>query len=323
MALGILLAVLTGLSWVVVGAVVGLAEKHGCGTSRFQLVGCVFSLTVSALAYAIGPALMPGSSAFRFLAEPRAAACMFVWGFFNFWMVLAMGCAMARGPNGPAWTITQSGFVFPFALGILSGNTPFSWLLAAGLALALANVVVTGLARDSGNAVADAEAPARKTAIGWFPLAVIAFVFCGANQCAALLVSYLPVEARPETLERFVWGSAGTLSGWCVRNAWVRIVNGPAPRDPDIRAKYLYLFKICAVNTTVSFTASLLFFFKSLDLLEEANAAAIANPIMVVSCFLGFAAYSAAILRERLTRTQWIAFVSGVAGIILLSVAAA
>lgn len=320
MALGILLAVLTGLSWVVVGAVVGLAEKRGCGASRFQLVGCVFSLTASALAYAIGPMLLPGSGAFRFVAEPRAAALMFVWGFFNFWMILAMGRAMALGPNGPAWTITQSGFVFPFALGVLSGNTPFSWLLAAGLALALANVVVTGLSRNSGNAGASTS---RVRGFGWFPFALLAFVFCGTNQCAANLVSYLPAEARPETLERFIWGSIGTFSGWCVHNAWRRIVKGPTPRDPDIRAKYIYLFKICAINTTVSLIASLLFFFKALDLLEEANAAAISNPIMVVSCFLGFAAYSALILRERLTRAQWIAFALGVAGIVLLSAAAA
>ena len=33
MTLGLLFAILTGLSWVVVGAVVGLAEKHGCGTA--------------------------------------------------------------------------------------------------------------------------------------------------------------------------------------------------------------------------------------------------------------------------------------------------
>ena len=320
MTLGLFFAIITGLSWVVTGAVVGLAERRRCGAERQQLVGASLALAVAALAYAVGPLIMPGSGAFRFGADPRAALCMFLWGFLNYWMILSMGRAMARGPNGPVWTITQSGFVFPFALGVLSGNTRFSWLLAAGLALALANVAVTGLAKGAGTA---ADAPAAERRGGrWFPLALVAFVFCGANQCAVNLVSYLPPEVRPESLERYVWGNFGALAGWLLHAAWKRLREGSPPPDPELRAKYAFLLKICAVNIAIAFVASMLFLFEALDRLEEAGAAAIASPVMVVSCFLGFAAYSGLVLRERLSRTQWIAFAAGLAGIVLLSVAA-
>lgn len=320
MAIGIIFAILTGLSWVVVGAFVGLAEKRGCGSSRFMLVRSSFSLTVASLLYLTGHALMPGSAFFRFTAEPRAAACMFACGFFNYCMILAMGAAMARGPNGPAWTITQSGFVFPFALGVLSGNTRFTWLLAAGLVLVLSNVVANGLLRGGGSS-ASADGRGGRRA-GWFPLALLAFVFCGINQCASNLVSYLPEDVRPEALERIVWVAVGSIGGWSLDNIWRLLRDGPSPCEAGLRAKYLYVAKICAVNTTISFSASLFFCYEAQDRLKDASAAAIAYPVMVVSCFLGFAAYSVIFLREHLSRLLWLAFAAGVLGIVLLSAGA-
>ena len=323
MVLGIVFAILTGLSWVLVGAVVGLAEKRRCGTERQQLVTSLLAVAIAGLAYAAGPFLLPGSDIFRFGGDLRGAGAMALCGFLNFWMILAMGRAMARGPNGPVWTITQSGFVFPFALGVISGNTRFSWTLATGLALVIANTAVTGLCgkKDEGGS-ADAGSPPGvrgRHFPGWLPLALLAFFFCGMNQCAALLVAYLPVEARPKDLERFLWLYGGIFIGWLFHAAWRRLWDGPPQRDPALRAKYAYLMKICGISTVIAFAVCLFFNFKAIDLLTDANAGAIAYPLMVVSCFLGFAVYGRAVLRERLTPLQRVAFAAGIAGIILLS----
>lgn len=314
MLLGLFLAILTGLSWVLVGAVVGLAEKRECGSERLMLVGSIFSVTLVGLSYAVGPLVLSDPEPFRVTGNLLGAVAMFFCGFFNFCMILAMGRAMAIGPNGPVWTITQSGFVIPALVGVVCGNTPFSWLLAVGILLSLANVIANGLARGDGSG--GAQRQSRKA--NWFPLAFLAFLFCGTNQCANLVVSFIQEDRRPMMLERFLWLYVGVFTGWLLHAAWKRLREGAPARDPDIRAKYVFLLKICSVNSLVAFIASVFFSYPAQDILADHDAGAIAFPVMVVSCFLGFAVYSRLALRERLTTMQKIAFATGIAGIVIL-----
>lgn len=314
MLLGLFLAILTGLSWVVVGAVVGLAEKRECGADRLMLVGSIFSLMLLVLSYAVGPLFLSDPEPFHLTGNMRGAAAMFFCGFFNYCMILAMGRAMAIGPNGPVWTITQSGFVIPALVGVVCGNTPFSWLLVAGILLSLANVIANGMARGGGSG--GAQSQPRKA--NWFPLAFLAFLFCGTNQCANLVVSFIPEDRRPMMLERFLWLYVGMFSGWLLYAVFKRLRDGAPARDPDIRAKYVFLLKLCSVNSLVSFIATVFFSYPAQDILADHDAGAIAFPVMVVSCFLGFAVYSRLALRERLTTMQKIAFATGIAGIVIL-----
>ncbi len=48
MVTGILFAILPGLSWIAAGAVVGLAEKRGCGAARQPLAGQALSGAITA-----------------------------------------------------------------------------------------------------------------------------------------------------------------------------------------------------------------------------------------------------------------------------------
>ena len=311
MLLGLLFAVLTGLTWVVTGAIVGLAERRGCGAFRQQLVGTLYSVAAVGLSFAAGPALFPDSGAFAFSGAWKPAACMAAWGFLNFWMIFFMGRAMARGPNGLAWTVTQSGLVFPFLMGVLTGRTELTWLRAAGFALILGNVVVSGVAKGG---TSKGGSTAR-----WFLPALAAFVFCGANQCAVNLVSYLPEASRPENLERMLWGSLGTLSAWALFMAGRRLLEGPPPRDPDLRGKYLYLLKICGIALVPGFLASFWFHFNALDGLAAAGAIAIASPMEVNACLLGFFLYGRLVLRERTSALQNAAFALGLLGVLLIA----
>lgn len=308
---GLLFATLTGLSWVITGAIVGLAEKRGCGTFRQQLVSSCYSLLSVAAIYAVGRTFAPESPVFSFSCEARGAACMFTWGFLNFWMMVFMGRAMKRGPNGLAWTITQSGLVFPFAMGIAAGRTDFTLLRGLGFVLVLANVAASGLSKGSGGA--GAGVPVAR----WFLPALAAFVLCGLNQCAMNLVSYLPEEVRPQVLERMLWGAVGTFSGWATHAVSSRL-SGAVEPDPDLRRKYLFLLKVCGLALVPSLVASFFFHFNALDLLAKADAIAIASPVEINACLLGFFLYGFFVLRERPSKIQTAAFAAGLLGVAFL-----
>ena len=311
MAVGLLFAVLTGLTWVITGAIVGSAERRGCGAFRQQLVSTVLSLAAVSVALVAGGRLFPDSGAFAFSAARTPSLLMVSWGFLNFWMIFFMGRAMARGPNGLAWTVTQSGLVFPFLMGVISGRSPLTWARAAGFAMIVANVVVSGVSKGG-------SAKGGST-LRWFLPALAAFVLCGANQCAVNLVSYLPEDARPENLERMFWGGVGTFAAWAVFTAGKRLLEGPSPRDPDLRAKYAFLLKVCGLALIPGFVASCWFHFNALDRLQAAGAIAIASPMEVNACLLGFFLYGRLALHERTTAAQNAAFAMGLLGVALIA----
>ena len=88
MFLGLVFAILTGISWVAVGAVIGLAEKRGCGTARQQLVGQTITGTITATVLALGVAFRPNAPAFSLRADLAPMLWTALWGFLNYWMAL-------------------------------------------------------------------------------------------------------------------------------------------------------------------------------------------------------------------------------------------
>ena len=324
MALGILLAVLTGLSWVVTGAVVGLVERHGRPTGQLLATRSVFLLAAALLLLAIGHAVWPTAAVFTPCLAWRPALLMAAWGSLSYVMAVFMGRAMARGPNGAAWTIVQSGFVFPFAMGIALGNTAATPTRLAGLALVLAGVAFGGMARTTGHendggAASDVgsapEPPARR---GWLVPALLGFIFCGANQCAVNLVSFLPPEARPAQPERIVWGALGMLAAAALHGlAAVSVGRG---RPGATHAPLSFLVKVAAAEAVVWLFAGLFLLYNALDRLQAAGLAAIASPIMVASCLAGFLVYGALALRERPNRHQTLGILCSLGGIALLAV---
>lgn len=313
MALGILLAILTGLSWVVTGAVVGLVERHGRPTGQLLAMRSAILLVAALLLLAVGGAVRPGAAAFRLCLAWRPALLMAAWGSLSYVMAVFMGRAMARGPNGAAWTIVQSGFVFPFTMGIALGNTAATPARLAGLAMILAGVVFGGMARSSRGGATGRRRGA------WLVPALLGFVFCGANQCAVNLVSFLPPDARPAQPERIVWGALGMLGAALIHGlvGW-----GMPARDAGAAEKAAplsFLVKVAAAEATVWLFSGLFLLYNALDLLQAAHLAAIASPIMVASCLAGFLVYGAIALRERPNLFQGLGLVCSLGGIALLA----
>lgn len=317
---GILLAVLTGLSWVVTGAVVGLVERHGRPTGQLLAARSIFLLAAALALIAIGRTAWPDVAAFRLCLAWRPALLMAAWGALSYVMAVFMGRAMARGPNGAAWTIVQSGFVFPFAMGIALGNTAATTPRLAGLALILAGVVFGGMARNA-NGGGGAHPCASKA---WLVPALLGFVFCGANQCAVNLVSFLPPEARPAQPERIVWGALGMLAAAAIHGLGA-IARGATPPHSETRplsrpAPLAFLVKVAAAEATVWLFAGLFLLYNALDRLQAAGLAAIASPIMVASCLAGFLVYGAIALRERPNLHQTLGILCSLGGITLLAI---
>ena len=311
---GILFAVLTGLSWIAVGAVVGLVEKRGCGTSRQQLVGHSITGAITAVVLAMGAVMRPEAPAFSLKAAPAPMLWTALWGFLNYYMALCMGRAMRIGPNGTVWTIVQCGFVFPFVLGVAIGNTALTASRAAGLLCVLVGVFFCGRARGGASRAIDGSG-------AWLAPALAGFVLCGVNQCAQCMASLAPPEMRPTALVRILCGVAGAFAARLPHRLWLwrRQRREGSPPDPDIGAKYRYLLKICGVSSVIYFLSSFCFLYNALDRLEEAGRIAVANPTMLAACLVGFTIYGAVFLRERPSRAQLLGTAFALAGIVLVA----
>ena len=325
MALGILLAILTGLSWVVTGAVVGLVERHGRPTGQLLAVRSAILLTVTLLLLAAGRAWWPEAALFTPCLAWRPALLMGAWGALSYVMAVFMGRAMVRGPNGAAWTIVQSGFVFPFAMGIALGNTAVTPTRLAGLALVLAGVIFGGMAKTS-RATASSSFVVRHPSLrgaarrAWLVPALLGFVFCGANQCAINLVSFLPPDARPAQPERIVWGALGMLAAAMLHGLTALPRRGATVPHSEIGvAPPSFLVKVAAAEAAVWLFSGLFLLYNALDRLQAAGLAAIASPIMVASCLAGFLIYGAIALRERPNRHQMLGILCSLGGIALLA----
>lgn len=321
MALGIFYAILSGLSWIAVGAVVGLAEKRGCGSIRQQLVSNTLSGAIGVLVLGAGLLLRPGADAFSLRCDWPSALWMLLCGYLNYWMVVYMGKAMLRGPNGIVWTIIQSGFIFPFTLGVVMGNTRLTTLNAAGAVCVLAGVVFCGKAKSAGQP----EAAPPPTG-GWLAPALVGFVLCGTNQCAACLAAMGPIETRPTPLMRLLLIVAGSLLGVLPHMFLPDIMQrtgATLPASPsekaDLRAKYLYLLKICGIGAVIFFLSSFFFQFNAYDLLEAAGRISIVNSTMLAACLVGFGVYGTVFLHERLSPAQLFGTLFALAGIVLVS----
>ncbi len=326
MVSGILFAILTGLSWVVSGAVVGLAEKRGCGTDRQQLIGNAFKLLLTLAVLGAGVALRPGAPAFALRSDTVSFLWMVLCGFLNYWAIVCMGRAMRDGPNGVVWTIVQSGFVFPFALGVALDNTPFTAANAAGTACVLAGVAFCGKAKGTtARRAARSETRQGFWPGGWKAAAFAGFALCGITQCAQCLAAMGPAETRPTALLRILFEMTGAFAAIVPHRLWLwrRNRGNDAPRDPDLGAKYRYLMKICAVQAAIYFISGFWWLYNALDRLGDAGLIAVANPLMLASSLVGFTIYCALALRERPAPVQIIGTAFALAGIALVAASAA
>ena len=179
---GIICLVVTGLFWVLLGAIVGAVERRGLSTALLMI------LLASGMVVLCGcvTAVMPASP-----LSPRqyalASVSLFCAGFFDYMLFLTMGRAMRNGPNGVVWTVAQSGVIFPFLFGVVFYSVPVTMLRGLGMVAVLAALICNGLAKGE----AECSGPAKSSFAGnWRFWMFLAFLSAGGNQVFSTWPSY-------------------------------------------------------------------------------------------------------------------------------------
>lgn len=314
MTKAILLLVSTGVSWVVVGAVVGLIGRRGLNLIHYQVIGGVLRILVSlTIGLFTSAHLLPPAGIAPSVWAGVIVGCLF-FGLLNYVMIQFMGMAMQKGPNAIVWAIIQSGFIYPFLMGWLVFHEPMSVGRVAGILLIIASVALyaarEGAGGDAGKSARE-KAPVRV----WIVPALLGMLFCGLNQCGGSIPSHLPRGSEFPTIFRDLITSTGGLVGCCCGLLHLGM-HGALPPLPS-RREFAQLLYCSAGVLCVNYTAAVVLQYRGLDLLKQYDRLSLGFPITVASCIVAFFPYGILVLREKINPVQALGAIVGVAGIVL------
>lgn len=295
-----------GISWVYVGIVYSRAARRGIGDSLIQLYAALLGAVIYLTVFLTGKPL-PLDMPARTL--PVVAITMMFFGAFNFCMIKAMTRAMSKGPNGVIWSITQSGMVFPFLMGVFFFGVELSATMVAGVFLIFTSIVLFGIGKGRGDSSSSTSAKS------WFWFALLAFLFCGLNQCAGNIASYIPRGQEVPSAFRAMCANLGTIPAWLPFAAIGSLTaNHPGNRPSHHLTSLAYAASLLAV----SIPANILLFYRGLDGVQRLGYGSIGFPVCVCSCIFGFFIYSAFILKERQGPVQILGGISALVGVIVI-----
>lgn len=325
----ILLLFTAGLSWVSVGAVVGYIERRGYDLVLYQILLCAVCVALGLAGWLAAPGSFFPKDGAPSQTWSIIIAALLLCGALNYFMNTMMGKAMKRGPNAIVWAIIQSGLVYPFLMGSLVFGVPLGPRRLCGITLIVASVFLyaarekpTG-ATDSNRAsqqseVASGDSPpaSERTSLRlWLPAALLGMLFCGINQCAANLPSYIEKGSDFSPTFRTFAIYFGLLAA-ALADRWFKR-HRAARRNATPRSQFRAL-ATCAVGVgTLSFLSTKYLTFPGLDALERLNAGSMGYPVMVAACIIGFFPYGALVLHERINALQTLGAVLGLVGILI------
>ena len=298
MLFGITAMILVGSSWTVCGYVMGRAPKEKVEVPTLLF----FSMSVTLLLSLVTGSIQgfPQTSCRGILI---VALSQILSGFFNFWQLEWMSKAMQKGNNGIVWSIVQSGFLFPFFMGIIFFGVPLTWLRLLAFLAALISVALFGVAQGGkGSRV--------------LITAFAAFFMTGISQSLSNLPSYFP-EAESVSS---VWRTAGVSGGFLLGVLCCKMMQFKTFfRQIPAAAVDRKIWKFTFLMVGLELFAHYLLLFPGMDSLSKAGAGAIAYPLMVCSCLLVFDLISLFMLKEKHRPVQWAALALCLAGVVGLS----
>ncbi|WP_417170630.1 hypothetical protein [Victivallis sp.] len=310
MATGILFAVLTGISWIWVGVVVSYAARNRVNIPYIQLFQTLTGILISVIVLCTMGMLMKDAPELSARTKWITACSMIAFGILNYFMFLAMGAAMRRGPNGIVWAVVQAGILFPFLMGILVFHVEPTPSRIGGMLLIVGSVILFGLGKET---KAAGNAPeTRKNC--WYLFALLGMLLCGLNQCCANLPSYLNNGESVGSVYRACLSQVGMLCGWLIGVAATRTLSRPEFQPGEFRKILFFAISLNAVGLTANY----LLFYNALDFLAKAGAGSLGYPLVVSSCVVGFFLYSAIFLREKSGFFQKSGCILGIAGIVII-----
>ena len=322
MTKAILLLFAAGLSWVSVGAAVGYVERRGYDLVLYQILLCAVCVALGVAGWLAAPGSFFPKDGAPALTWWVVIAALLLCGALNYLMNAMMGKAMKRGPNAVVWAIIQSGLVYPFLMGSLVFGVPMGPRRLCGIALIVASVFLyAAREKPAGDAASGlpsrpgGDAPGRAALRLWLPAALLGMLFCGLNQCAANLPSYLEKGSDFSGTFRTFAVYFGLLVAALADKAFKRMRGGRAVPPPPGQLRALAAW--AAGVGTLSFLSTKYLTFPGLDALERLGAGSMGYPVMVAACIIGFFPYGALVLHERIGALQAAGAVLGLAGILL------
>ena len=312
MITAILLLVVTGFSWVSVGAAVGHVERRGYSLVRYQFMVCAVCVVLGLVGWATSPTAFFPHGGCPAMTWVLVVAGMLSCGVFNYLMNMLMGRAMKRGPNAIVWAIIQSGLIYPFLMGSLVFGVPMGPRRLCGITLIVASVFFYAFRGGSANGNTSSEP--RASLREWLPASLLGMLCCGINQCGANLPSYLEGGRDFSGTFRTFTLYFGLLMAAFVHVGLRRLHGHRAERARPGEVRSLAVW--AGAVGLVSFFTSKYLAFPGLDKLERLGAGSMGYPVMVAACIVGFFPYGVFVLRERINARQVVGAVLGIAGIL-------
>ena len=287
--------IMVGAGWTVFGYIMGEAPKKG-----IDVTGLMFIFTGIEMLLSLIAALCAGIPEVSMKGWGISCGILISCGIVNYFQLDVLSRAMQKGPNGSIWTITQSGFVFPFAMGIIFFNVPLEKVRIAGFICIIISLSVFGLCGDN-----------NKSSGKWKLLAIAAFLITGLSQILSNLPSYFE-EAKKVTP---MWRTAAFALGMICGCIIVRLKKLPALFGTvRNQLKQKEVWKMAAWGSLTNLLTSILFLYPGMDALAKVKHGAIAYPVMVCSCLIVFELYAIIVLRERRSVWQIMALLFCIAG---------
>ena len=301
MLLGLILLIVTGASWVVIGAVVGSAGRAGISVGLLQALSSMVSILVGV--GVLGCVPPRGCSATAVLL---VGGSVFVSGFINYFVLVLMGKAMKTGPNGVVWAVVQSALIFPFLVGVLFFGTALTGLRGFGIAAILIALFFFALSKDN---------TMRGDSGSWRKAMIASFLLAGLNQNFSVLPSYFPEAVQVGSVIRSVASSLGTFAAFVM-------MEGRLFRDPAFLKQFRMakVWKYVGIQSFMGIVTGYFLMYRGFDALAEVKLGAIGYPVLVSACLVSFTLYSRLLLKERLSSRQWFGLAAGMIGIICISI---
>ena len=302
MIFGIVAMILVGISWTLYGYVMGKAPKRNIEVTILLIVSSLLGFVLTA---SVG--LWKGFPKVGNTALLIALGSQILCGIFNYTQLELMSKAMQKGPNGIIWSILQSGFIFPFFMGIVFFHEPLTLVRLLGFAVVLASLYLFGTGKN------DPE----KQYGNWKIYAFAAFAVTGCSQSLSNLPSYFPEAGAVDSAWRTAGFCTGMALGGTVMELRKGIVSFAGKLKEGVCNGRFWIY--CLMMQGVTFIANYFLLYPGMDSLSRHKAGAVSYPLMVSSCIIAFDIFSLVILREKHKAAQWAALLLCIAGVVALS----
>lgn len=298
MLTGIVLALLSGCCWCVIGIVFSRAADRGMHPALMcALCGGGVALVSS---------MWIDVSALNDRSMNLVIRCMILSGLASTGGMMALQMAMRRGGHSAAWAVAQSALVCPFLVIVFLHGEHQGGLAWGGLACIIVSLILL------------AEREKKNIRIpqtwNWFGWAMLAWVLIGFQQSSFQWPSLVATDIDPAGIRVPLLMASSTLSALTV---FYFLPTAPRPASYLGQPKHPIFF--LALIGTLANVIGLPSMVSASDRLARHASAGIAYPVAIATCIVLFGIYSFLHRKERPTFRGYAGLSCCVCGVILMS----